>query len=152
ALWAYFGGAAVDNDPSDVWSNHYLLGEHFDEDIAAGARHVDSTGRATGELIGADLSSTVTDQGAAAKSDGSRHQYPDNIGANQRSLAVSTVYSLTPDDVPTSGTAAIVGKQYAGQPLSNSYAMVLHPDGALAASLGEDAPKVTVPADGQPHL
>ena len=80
-VWAYFGGGAAGNDPTDVWSGGYALVEHFDDDLAGGQQRQDSTGNATGTLIGGDLVAEVADEGTrGSRFDGSRLEYAGDVG------------------------------------------------------------------------
>src|SRR5690606_11301095 len=153
SVWAYYGGGDATNDPTDVWSGGYALVEHFAQDTASGEERVDSTGRNTGTLVGADLTATATEDGTlASRFSGSRLQYPGDVGGGFGTITVSGVYSFTPEDVAAlaGDDGAIVAKQREGG--DAAYFHGVAPDGSVKAYRGASTPTVAVPADGKPHL
>lgn len=162
-LWAYFGGDETRNDPAEVW-NDYALVEHFADDTAAGQERVDSTGTATGRLIGADLSTSTSDRGTSeARFEGSRLEYRGDIGGDHDRISISGVYSLTDADIAAlSGNAPVVAKESAtGDGQATLWQGVIKSESRLGTRLAGNSfefdnvdvsLRFDLPIDGEPHL
>ncbi|WP_127818430.1 metallophosphoesterase [Microbacterium sp. CPCC 204701] len=162
-LWAYYGGAETRNDPTEVW-NDYALVEHFAGDLTAGEEQTDSSGTATGLLVGADLTSTVSDRGTGqARFEGSRLQYGGDVGGDHDRISISGVYSLTADDISAlSGNAPVIAKESAtGDGRATLWQGVIKGESRLGTRLAGNSfqfgdvdlgPRFDLPADGEPHL
>lgn len=163
-LWAYYGGADVANDPTRVWEVDYALVEHFGQARAAGQTVTDSTGTAEGTLVGADLDASVSDRGTGqARFEGSRLQYPGDIGGDQDRISISGVYALTAADVAAmSGNAPVVAKQSASGDGRASFWQGIRPaDSRVGARIAGNSyefgdidydDSFAFPIDGRPHL
>lgn len=163
-LWAYFGGATTANDPTAVWEGDYALVEHFAGDRAAGTTETDSTGTASGTLVGADLVTSVSDRGTGqVRFDGSRLQYPGDIGGDADRISISGVYSLTAADLAAlSGNAPIVAKESAtGDGQASFWQGVVKNESRVGTRIlgnsyefndADISGRYDVPFDGEPHL
>ncbi|GGI09160.1 DUF2341 domain-containing protein [Isoptericola cucumis] len=163
-VWAYYGGGAAAGDPAAVWSEDYALVEHFGRDEAGGERRADSTGRATGVVVGEDLEGTVSDRGTGqTRFESSRLEYGGDVGGDLDRIAVSGVYSVTADDVAAAdGDATVVAKQSATGDGHAAFWQGVRADAdrlgtRIAGNSFEFDPvdlkhDFALPADGEPHL
>lgn len=163
-LWAYFGGGEMPNDPTKVWEGDYVLVEHFGDDRVSGRSYADSTGMATGTLVGADLTASMSDRGTGeARFEGSRLQYPGDIGGDHDRISISGVYSLTDADIAAlSGNAPVVAKESAtGEGRTTFWQGVRKSDSRVGTRLAGNSfefndvdanDNLAFPTDGRPHL
>lgn len=115
-IWAYYGGAAAENDPADVWNDNYELVEHFAGDSASGDLRTDSTGKQTGTVSGNGFTSSVSPAATKyAYFDTTKIAYGD-VGAGYDQVSVSAIYQASSDDVANQPEAnsAIFAKDIAG--------------------------------------
>lgn len=115
-IWAYYGTDQIENDPTAVWAEDYSLVEHFGTAPVEGEALVDSTGTRQGELVGGEISVSVDEDGDGTAQLGSgRLQYDGDVGGDQDRIAISSVISLTADQLEAlTGDAAIVAKEPKG--------------------------------------
>ncbi|MEV0611954.1 DUF2341 domain-containing protein [Nonomuraea sp. NPDC050404] len=163
-VWAYFGGGAPGNDPTAVWGEAYSLVEHFGGDAASGERRTDSTGRQTGLVVGANLTTGASERGTGqARFEGSRLQYPGDVGGGHDRIAISGVYSLTEEDLAALGSASpVIAKESATGDGQLTFWQGVRPDdrqvGTRLAGNSWEFGNVDLshrfgfPADGKPHL
>ncbi|WP_308800030.1 DUF2341 domain-containing protein [Agromyces silvae] len=163
-LWAYYGGGETANDPTRVWAGDYALVEHFGEPRRSGDTVVDSTGTASGTLVGADLDAVVSDRGTGqTRFEGSRLQYPGDIGGDFDRISISGVYALTAGDIAAlTGNAPIVAKESAtGDGRTTFWQGVVKNESRLGTRLAGNSfefndadvsSRHDAPADGAPHL
>src|SRR5690606_2439340 len=99
-FWAYYGTDMHENDPTAVWAEDYALVEHFGTAPTAEEPLVDSTGTRRGELVG-DAPVVTVDAGGdgVAQLGNGRLQYAGNIGGDQDRIAISSVVSLTAEQL-----------------------------------------------------
>ncbi|WP_284249168.1 DUF2341 domain-containing protein [Litorihabitans aurantiacus] len=163
-VWAYLGGAETDADPADVWEGDYELVEHFAQPMAAGESRVDSTGRATGTLTGADLRTDVSDRGTGeAAFAGSRLAYPGDVGGDLDRISISGLVRVTQDDLAAlTGNAPMIAKESAsGAGRTTFWQGVVQAQGQLGARLAGNSyefddtdisTRHDLAADGEPRL
>ncbi|MBF8184562.1 DUF2341 domain-containing protein [Nonomuraea sp. K274] len=163
-VWAYFGGGAPGNDPTAVWGEAYSLVEHFGGGTASGERRTDSTGRRAGLVVGDDLATGASERGTGqARFEGSRLQYPGDVGGGHDRIAISGVYSLTEEDLAALDSAApVVAKESATGDGQLTFWQGVRPDerqvGTRLAGNSFEFGNVDLshrfgfPADGEPHL
>lgn len=159
-LWAYFGGrGATTNDPRDVWSKDFTFVEHFANNVGSGSTLVDSTGRETGTLVGADLVSSI-DSAAGLRGGGSvafansRLQYATTIGDNTRDFTMSAVLSMTQADVDAlrGGTASLLARTNPNEEDPALQLGIRKADGAVQTLTPYGSASVPFPKDGAPHV
>jgi len=159
-LWAYFGGTgAPNNDPEDVWSNQFELVEHFASTLESGEAKVDSTGKATGTVVGDGLVASVADTERLAGSgvtrfDNSRLQYAQNFGRYSREFTVSGIYSLTPADLSAikGQQTAVIAQKKPGATDPTLQFGIMKADGSVKTVTPFDSANSTFPVNGEPHL
>lgn len=154
-LWFYLGGdGAPDNDPRDVWSAGFGLVEHFNSDVGAGDTRRDSSGRATGTLVGRPLSSAYRPNGAGeSEFTGSRLQFPGDLGGNSRKLSISALYTMTPEQAAAlPRDSAVVARQGAGDVAPIFRLGTARGSGRAQTAIGTTAAVSEVPLDGEQHL
>ncbi|PJJ63785.1 DUF2341 domain-containing protein [Compostimonas suwonensis] len=163
-VWAYFGGGAAANDPTAVWRDGYSLVEHFAGDTASGRQRVDSTGTATGLVVGSDLTADVSDAGTGeTRFEGSRLQYPGDIGGDYDRISISGLYSLTAADLAAlSGSAPVIAKESAtGDGQATFWQGVVKNESKLGTRIAGNSfefdnvdinSRFELKTDGEPHL
>ncbi|MCT2581834.1 metallophosphoesterase [Actinophytocola gossypii] len=163
-VWAYFGGGDDTNDPADVWSDGYALVEHLDTASEGGDRVPDSTGRHTGTVIGGRLETTTTGAGTTGSVFGdARIQYPGDVGGDHDRFTVSTLYSLTEDQLAAlTGNSPMVAKENADGTGRTTFWQGVVPEtkqlgNRLAGNSFEFSPfdvgpRAELPAPGKQHL
>ncbi|MEV4571338.1 DUF2341 domain-containing protein [Nonomuraea sp. NPDC049419] len=163
-LWAYFGGGAPGNDPTDVWGEQYSLVEHFASATASGESRTDSTGRQTGLVVGDALAGDASERGTGqTRFAGSRLQYPGDVGGGHDRIAISGVYSVTEEDLAALGAAApVIAKESAtGDGQLTFWQGVRPAEKQVGTRLAGNSfefgdvdlsHRFDFPADGKPHL
>ena len=162
-LWAYYGVPAEGNDPADVWRGDHLLVEHFARSAEPGDTLTDSTGRSTGTVEGAGLTS-VTGPGGTRTADfaGTKVSYGD-VGGGLDQITVSAVVTVAGEQ--SQDLAAIVAKDLLGDGAGDTFRLALdasdrrllathagawYESSATTWRASEGATEL--PADGEPHL
>lgn len=97
-IWAYYGGAEAQSDPTDVWSDDYQLVDHFDSASEDGTTRTDSTGKQTGTVTGNLTTAVQTDGTVGAHFENAKVTYG-AIGSDYDSLSVSALFSATEEDL-----------------------------------------------------
>lgn len=163
-LWVYLGGEAVENDPTAVWGEDYELVEHMAGDTAAGDARTDSTGARRGTVVGGDLAASVGQDGVGATTmGGARLEYGGDVGGDQDRISISSVYSLTPDQLGAlGGNSPIVAKESRDGTGRTTLWQGVVTDGArLGTRLAGNSyefgnvdlsGRYDLPVDGEPHL
>ena len=163
-FWAYYGTDTHENDPTAVWAEDYALVEHFGTAPTAEEPLVDSTGTRRGELVG-DAPVVTVDAGGdgVAQLGNGRLQYAGNIGGDQDRIAISSVVSLTAEQLSAlADNAPIVAKEPKGADgLTTFWQGVVANSGQVATRLSGNSfefgtvdlnNRFGFPADGEKHL
>jgi len=160
-LWAYYGTQEGADDPAAVWAEDYALVEHFATSAEAGDTIEDSTGAHAGEVVGGGLEATSEGDGTAQLG-GARLQYRGDVGGDQDRISISSVISLTDDQVASlSADAPIVAKEAKGDEGRTSFWQGIASSGEIATRLAGNSyefdavdlkHRFAFPSDGEPHL
>lgn len=162
-VWAYFGGGAPHNDPTNVWSDGYALVDHMNVDTASAGQRPDSTGKAVGRLRGPALTAATSERGTAeTRFAGSRIEYAGNIGGDYDQITVSGLYTFTAADVARfSGAAPVIAKESFTNDGPAAFAQAVDTDNKITVVLKgnsfqfpdvDDLQRLPLAVDGKPHL
>lgn len=163
-FWAYYGTDERENDPTEVWAEDYALVEHFAAAPTSDEPLIDSTGTRRGVLVGDAPAITVDADGDSIAQLGSgRLQYAGDVGGDQDRIAISSVASLTAEQLSAlSGNSPIVAKEPKGAEGRTSFWQGIVADsgqvsGRLAGNSFEFGTvdlnhRFDFPADGEKHL
>lgn len=162
-IWAYFGTDELTNDPTAVWAEDYSLVEHFGTAPVAGEALVDSTGTRRGELVGDQITVDVNDGDGTAQLGSARLQYAGDVGGQQDRISISSVVSLTEEQLGAlTSNAPIVAKEPKGSGgLTTFFQGVIADSGQAATRLAGNSfefgtvdlsNRFDLDADGENHL
>ncbi|WP_162893344.1 DUF2341 domain-containing protein [Microbacterium halotolerans] len=162
-IWAYYGTDDIENDPAAVWAEDYALVEHFGTAPVEGEALVDSTGTRRGELVGGEITVNADDGDGTALLGEGRLQYTGDVGGQQDRIAISSVVSLTAEQLTAlDGNAPIVAKEPKGASGLTTFSQeMVAGSGQLSTRLAGNAFQMAdvdlkhrfdFPVDGEKHL